>query len=157
MTKKRKNVDRKSERRKRPQMGALCYRRTEDGVQILLITSRETRRWIGPKGWPIKKLKPWQVAEVEAREEAGVSGQIGEKTVGRFSYVKNLGSGKRVPCAVQVYPLKVEQMEDDYPEARERTRKWLSPRKAAKLADPPAFGRIIRRFADDLEKEKKKA
>lgn len=56
----------------RQQYGALCFRFGEDGaVEILLITSRDSGRWIIPKGWPMKKKEPHEAAAVEAWQEAG--------------------------------------------------------------------------------------
>jgi hypothetical protein len=38
------------------QFGALCVRQgAVGGVKVLLITTRETRRWTIPKGWPISQ------------------------------------------------------------------------------------------------------
>jgi 8-oxo-dGTP pyrophosphatase MutT (NUDIX family) len=68
------------------QYGALPYRFTaEAALEILLVTTRQTRRWIIPKGWPIKSLRPPKSAAREAFEEAGVTGRIGMKLVGTFS------------------------------------------------------------------------
>jgi ADP-ribose pyrophosphatase YjhB (NUDIX family) len=38
---------------------------------VLLVTSRETGRWIIPKGGPIKGFKPAKTAAREAYEDAG--------------------------------------------------------------------------------------
>ena len=97
--------DKAPKRGKRTQIGALCYREGGNGLEVLLITSRRTRRWIGPKGWPIKKKKPWEVAVIEAAEEAGVTGRVQHQRIGHFDYVKDLGSGRSVVCRVAVYPL----------------------------------------------------
>ncbi|HPU15489.1 MAG TPA: DUF47 domain-containing protein, partial [Polymorphobacter sp.] len=57
------------------QIAALPYRRDADGdMRLLLITSRETRRWVLPKGNPIDGLDPHLAAAAEAYEEAGVTG-----------------------------------------------------------------------------------
>ena len=54
-------------------MAALPYRFTSAAaLEIFLITSRRTKRWIIPKGWPIKGLKPAKTAARGAFEEAGV-------------------------------------------------------------------------------------
>ena len=51
------------------QLAALCYRVTRKrGTQILLITSRETGRWVIPKGWPMKGRSD---AEAVARSTRG--------------------------------------------------------------------------------------
>ena len=74
----------KNHRPTRIQFGALPYRfdRHAD-LEVLLITSRETGRWIIPKGGPIKGFKPGQTAALEAYEEAGVRGRVSARPLGR--------------------------------------------------------------------------
>src|SRR5258708_7732746 len=85
----RKPKKRSSKSVVRIQYGALPYRFTpEASLEILLVTTRQTKRWIIPKGWPIKRLKPAKSAAREAFEEAGVRGKIGMKSVGLFAYEK---------------------------------------------------------------------
>jgi hypothetical protein len=89
------------------QYGALPYRFSQNSaLEILLVTTRGTRRWIIPKGWPIKGLRPPKSAAREAFEEAGVRGKIGAKPVGLFTYDKVLDeAGVSRTCEVKVYPL----------------------------------------------------
>jgi 8-oxo-dGTP pyrophosphatase MutT (NUDIX family) len=91
----------------RVQCGALPYRFTSDAaLEILLVTTRQTRRWIIPKGWPIKGLRPAKSAAREAFEEAGVRGKISAKPLGLFSYEKSLDeAGVQATCEVRVFPL----------------------------------------------------
>ena len=87
------------------QFAALPWRISEGGTrQVMLLTSRETHRWVISKGWPMKKRKPAEVASQEAYEEAGLIGQIvGKRPVGSFHYEKQLA--KKVPlCQVQAEP-----------------------------------------------------
>ena len=73
------------------QYGALPYRVTKTrGIEYLLVTSRETGRWIIPKGWPIEGMKPAKTAAREAYEEAGVRGTVSDKAIGNYSYKKEL-------------------------------------------------------------------
>lgn len=135
------------DREPRAQAAALPWRRGEDGaVQVLLITSRETRRWVIPKGWPIKGLKAPKTAAREAMEEAGVEGEIAKK-IGVFHYDKRLGSGRLQRVRVGVYPLKVEIELDSWPEAHERVRLWTSPEDAASLVLEPELAELLRGFA----------
>ncbi|WP_319005723.1 NUDIX hydrolase [Pararhizobium sp. BT-229] len=87
------------------QYGALCYRRTEPlrEVEALLITSRDTNRWVIPKGWPMPGKEPHEVAAREAFEEAGVRGKAKKKPLGYFSYLKKLDDGSMALCLVQVH------------------------------------------------------
>lgn len=64
----------------RAQFAAICYRQTGDlarPIEVLLITSRDTGRWVIPKGWPKRRKTGYEVARLEAWEEAGVRGGSG--------------------------------------------------------------------------------
>ena len=135
----------------RIQYAALCWRRYDDIIEILLITSRDTGRWIIPKGWPMAGLAPEAAAAQEAWEEAGVEGQINPVCLGRYGYHKDLGDNASVPCAVAVYGLKVQRLADKYPEAKERRRAWFSPRDAADLVDEPELARLLEGFEPPAE------
>jgi len=131
------------------QAAALPWRRSGEGeVQVLLITSRETRRWVIPKGWPIKGLKPPQTAAREALEEAGVKG-VTAKKIGVYHYDKRLSSGQVQKVRVAVYPLRVEAELDSWPESRQRVRLWTSPEDAASLVLEPELAELLRGFAPD--------
>jgi 8-oxo-dGTP pyrophosphatase MutT (NUDIX family) len=94
----------------RVQYAALPYRRKRNSrTEVLLVTSRDTGRWIIPKGWPAKRKSPHKAAAREALEEAGVIGRISRRPLGAFSYKKRLKSGKVVICEVQVFVMKVKR------------------------------------------------
>lgn len=114
------------------QFGVLPYRvETSGEVSILLITSRDTGRWIIPKGNPDPKLSPQEAARLEAHEEAGVEGEVGDVPVGTYRYVKEKRAGQVMPVDVRVFPLKVTRQLDDWPERHERTARWFSVADAA--------------------------
>jgi 8-oxo-dGTP pyrophosphatase MutT (NUDIX family) len=113
----------------------------------MLVTSRETRRWIIPKGWPKKGKSARRSAAREAFEEAGVVGAVGRRPVGSFSYKKRLKNGKSIRCKVRVFPLEVKRQKKEWPEKQERRIKWLSAPKAAAKVKDPALCKIIRRVA----------
>jgi 8-oxo-dGTP pyrophosphatase MutT (NUDIX family) len=130
---------------KRVQYAALPYRRKgKSPTEVLLVTSRETGRWIIPKGWPAKGKPPHKSAAREAREEAGVVGSVNRRPLGIFSYEKRLKSGKVVACEVQVFALKVKRQEARWLEKGERKLKWLPRTKAAKKVGDDVLGTIIR-------------
>ena len=130
---------------KRVQYAALPYRRKgKSPTEVLLVTSRETGRWIIPKGWPAKGKAPHKSAAREAREEAGVVGSVKRRSLGAFSYKKRLKSGKVVACEVQVFALKVKRQEARWLEKGERKLKWLPRTKAAKKVGNEVLGTIIR-------------
>ena len=130
----------------RMQYGALCWRTTSSGIEVLLITSRDTGRWIIPKGWPMPGLAPEAAAEQEAWEEAGVEGVVNPMCVGRYGYLKCLTPEAQMPCSVVVYGLRVSRMADSFPEADERRRQWFRPCTAATMVSEPDLGRLIEAF-----------
>lgn len=128
------------------QYAALPFRRF-NGLEILLVTSRETRRWVIPKGWPMKGRKPYAAAAREALEEGGVSGRVGRATLGVYPYVKWLKNGAPAPCLVRVFPLEVTREHGDWPERGQRERRWFSADAAAAAVDEPELAELIRLFA----------
>ena len=115
----------------RAQCAALPFRRSEDAIEVLLVTSRDTGRWIIPKGWLEKGTKPHDMAAREAFEEAGVVGKIQKGPIGSYNYTKRLSARKSVECKVDVFLLKVDQDLEDWPEKGQRRKKWMSPSQAA--------------------------
>lgn len=128
------------------QIAALPFRRTETGAaEVLILTSRETRRFVIPKGWPMKKLRGRDAAAREAYEEAGVVGHVGRKPIGRYTYWKRL-KDRFTLVRVAVYALEVREQVADWPEREQRLLSWLAPTDAATLVDEPGLARIIREF-----------
>jgi 8-oxo-dGTP pyrophosphatase MutT (NUDIX family) len=130
------------------QFAALPWRLGEGGTrQVMLLTSRDTHRWVVPKGWPMKKRKPAEVASQEAYEEAGLIGEIVDKRpLGTFHYTKRLAKGE-VLCRVRVFLFRVERQLDDWPEKNRRETKWFDANEAASLVDEGGLAEIIDRFA----------
>jgi 8-oxo-dGTP pyrophosphatase MutT (NUDIX family) len=82
-------------------------------LEILLVTTRQSKQWIIPKGWPIKGLQPAKSAAREAFEETGVRGRVGGKSIGLFAYNKMLdGDRIWVNCEVRVFPLLVKHQSE---------------------------------------------
>ena len=132
----------------RTQFAALCYRIRNEKLQFCIITSRGSGRWIIPKGWPMDGESPMDAAATEAFEEAGVKGKMGVRPVGVFSYYK-VRSADELPCIAVVYPLKVKKVFSQWPEKKERTRKWVSRKKAADLLDDAELREIVLAFKPD--------
>jgi 8-oxo-dGTP pyrophosphatase MutT (NUDIX family) len=129
------------------QSAALAWRRQPDGSpEVLLITSRETRRWVIPKGWPIKGLKPAASAAQEALEEAGVVGVVEKSAVGAYHYDKRLRTGRIQHVRVAVFALEVTEERANWPEMHEREKLWTSPAEAAALVEEPELQALIRDF-----------
>ncbi|GLK84432.1 NUDIX hydrolase [Ancylobacter defluvii] len=130
------------------QIAALPFRVSPEGqLEILLLTSRETHRAVIPKGWPIKNHKDWKSAQVEARQEAGVIGEIGRKPFGEYRYWKRLDQHFAL-IKVEVFPLAVTRQLADWPERHERVQRWFQAEGAALLIDEPELGDLIRDFAE---------
>ena len=132
-------------KRPRIQYAALPYAVTDSHIRILLVTSRDTGRWIIPKGWPERKTRPHTQAEREAYEEAGAIGEITKEPYGTYVYEKRLRVGT-VTCSVDVYLLRVEREADDWPEREERSRKWASPAEAAQLVGDIGLAELLLRL-----------
>ena len=133
-----KPSNREPDREPRSQFAALPWRRNLAGeVEVLVITSRETRRWVIPKGWPIKGKSSAKSAAQEAFEEAGVIGKINKSPVGAYAYDKRLKNGRLQHVRVAVFALHVDSEADIYPEAGQREKLWLAPAEAARLVDEP--------------------
>lgn len=136
----------------RLQVAALPWRNNEDGVEIMLITSRDTGRWVLPKGWPEAREPLCEAAAREAGEEAGLCGKISLFEAGRYFYAKALASGEEVPCEVLVFPLQVEHVADRWKEKRARTRKWVNGAEAVRMVNEPDLCQIIAHFCADPHK-----
>ena len=133
----------------RLQYGALPYRVTSAGeLEVLLITSRRTRRWIIPKGWPMKGMKPAKVAAREAYEEAGVRGTVSIKPIGTFVYEKFLDEQRdTVSCSVRVFPLLVRRQRKTWPESHQRESRWCASDEVGHLLDNEGLRKLIELFA----------
>lgn len=130
----------------RLQTGTLCYRIVKDHPEILLITSRDTGRWVVPKGWPMQGKSLPEAARIEAWEEAGAEGKVFDHVLGMYGYQKRQNGDEPLHCIVTLFPMKVKRLIDDFPEAGQRKRKWFSPRKAAERVDEADLALILRTF-----------
>jgi 8-oxo-dGTP pyrophosphatase MutT (NUDIX family) len=131
----------------RTQYAALPFRYGEGGIQILLVTSRETKRWVIPKGWPMKGKHPHQAAAREAFEEAGIKGEVSRIPIGVYTYGKRLRDGTVVPCRVEVFPLHALEQRRRWPEFDQRETAWFTPRAAAGSVQEPDLAALILGFA----------
>ncbi len=128
------------------QYAALPYRVVDGAVEILLITSRRTRRWIVPKGWPIEGLSPSASAAREALEEAGVSGETPAEPIGFFHYFKLLRNDLNVPCKVDVFAMKVTRQRKTWLEKDARELRWFPLAEAAQTVQEPQLRKLILKF-----------
>jgi ADP-ribose pyrophosphatase YjhB (NUDIX family) len=129
------------------QYAALPYRRQGDSVEIMLVTSRDTGRWIIPKGWPAQGLTPRESAVREAKEEGGLVGRITEQSIGVYHYDKQVADGSRMRCAVEVFALEVEQQLTAWPEQHQRHTDWFTLEEAAEAVHEVELRTIIRNLS----------
>ncbi|WP_163271279.1 NUDIX hydrolase [Chelativorans alearense] len=130
----------------RVQAAALPWRREGDRIEVLLVTSRGTGRWVLPKGWPEAGESLAGTAAREAREEAGVEGSMAKTEIGRYFYGKEMESGLTWRCEVAVFPLQVKREAARWPEKKERTRRWATPEEAAAMVKEPDLAGLIAAF-----------
>jgi 8-oxo-dGTP pyrophosphatase MutT (NUDIX family) len=151
---KRNNLTARIEPRKRlparvNQIAALVYRWNGDVLEVLLVTSRESRRWILPKGWPVAGKTPAASAAQEADEEAGILGHVMKKPIGRYSAVKRIGEAA-LPCDVEVYPLEFAKQKQKWKERGERACRWLPIDEAEEAIAEPELAALIHDFAHEM-------
>jgi 8-oxo-dGTP pyrophosphatase MutT (NUDIX family) len=125
------------------QVGVLAYRRDSGGaLELLLITTRRTQRFMIPKGWRMKGKSEARSAGEEAKEEAGVVGALGDTPIGQFQYWKRLRAAF-VLITVRVFAMEVDRELSHWREKGQRRRAWLKPEHAAALVDEPALSAIL--------------
>jgi 8-oxo-dGTP pyrophosphatase MutT (NUDIX family) len=131
------------------QAGILAYRFERRRLQVRLVTSRETRRWIIPKGNIGLGMTAAQAAEQEAYEEAGVRGFIASAApLGFYTYEKRLGSGGARPALVEVYLLGVERTLKRWPEKHQRAAAWFQPSEAIEVVGEPGLVPLLHRVLE---------
>ena len=130
------------------QYGVIATRPAADGsLEVLLITSRETRRWVVPRGNPIPGKSPAESAAQEAFEEAGIIGPVGAEPLGRYVYGKRRRNGKVEPAEVELFAMRVAEEREDWPEKSQRERRWFAPAEAAAAVLEDKLADMIRSLA----------
>lgn len=125
------------------QAAALPFRMNKDKLQVLIVTSRNKKKWILPKGIIERGDSEPYTALKETREEAGVSGQVMEESIGSYSYEK-----WGATCKVILFPLKVTEIYNTWDESHFRKRKWVKGKQAIKKVNPPELAGLIKKFVD---------
>jgi 8-oxo-dGTP pyrophosphatase MutT (NUDIX family) len=132
-----------------PQSAVIPFQLKKNYLKILLITSIKTKQWIFPKGIIEEHLTPQQSALQEALEEAGVEGEVLNISIGEYSYEKWGGI-----CDVEIFPMHVTRVLDDWPEADLRKRKWVTINKAINLISKRELRDSLRKFEKNLNEIK---
>jgi 8-oxo-dGTP pyrophosphatase MutT (NUDIX family) len=134
----------------RLQVGALPWRQSVDGIEVLLVTSRLSRHWLIPKGWLMKGKTAAEAAAREALEEAGVRGTISGAPIARYSYDKLCLDRDAIPCVVDVYPLRVDKELNEWQESTTRTRSWMPLETASMLAYEEGLSALLASLDQDI-------
>jgi len=129
------------------QFAALPFMQRERQTVVMLVTSRETGRWVLPKGWAEKGSTGPELAAKEAFEEAGILGEVAAEPVGTYGYTKRLTGAREVTCEVEVFPLRVDCLLDDWPERTQRKREWFTPAQAAMAVAEGDLATLLLRLA----------
>ncbi|MBN9435095.1 MAG: NUDIX hydrolase [Bosea sp.] len=124
------------------QVGALPLRRGAAGLEVCLVTTRETRRWTIPKGWPMKSKTDRQAAAIEARQEGGLVGKVGKAPIGSFLYWKRRTAQLDL-VEVAVYEMRVKEQLPTWKEAGQRYVMWFPVEAAAELVEEPGLKSIL--------------
>lgn len=134
-------------RPERLQVAALCLRGEGSAQEVLLVTSRGRKRWILPKGWPMAGHDLPGSAVQEAWEEAGVRGKADPVAIGSYHYAKILAENFGQPVKTCVFRLRDIRLEDDFPEAGQRERRWWPLADAAAVVEEPELSALLRQLA----------
>ncbi|MEM6927961.1 MAG: dual specificity protein phosphatase family protein [Myxococcota bacterium] len=124
------------------QAGVVAWRVSMGRVEVLLVTSRSSGRWIVPKGEIEAPLGRLGSAIEEAWEEGGVRGEGDPRALGSYTYTKWDRETR-----VALYALRVTSVQRSWPEAAERSRAWVPLRDAAGRIEEPSLAE----FFDELD------
>ena len=131
------------------QAAVLAYRIMRDRIKVLLITSRDTGRWILPKGNIGEGFTPLSAAMLEAFEEAGIRGNAhGTLPFGFYTYLKRLADGSEIPASVEVFLVQATKITKKFPERNCRSRSWTSIKKAVKMVQEPGIVTLLERLSE---------
>ncbi|MTI46124.1 8-oxo-dGTP pyrophosphatase MutT (NUDIX family) [Roseibium hamelinense] len=132
----------------RLQIAALCYRVPKGAAEpeVLLVTTRDTGRWIIPKGWPEPDKPAFETAVIEAYEEAGVVGKPERRVFGQFRSFKGLSNGLTLRTKVLVFKIRATKLLDSFPEKGQRKLAWVPVSQAIEQANEKGLQKLLRRF-----------
>jgi len=127
------------------QSGVVPYRKRDNDLEVLLITSLKKKRWIIPKGYVEFNLTPFESAKKEAYEEAGIIGSNETIELGALKIEKTIGV-----CWMKIFSMEVTEMLEDYPEKNQRKREWFSVREAAENISIPEISNLILKLKEKV-------
>lgn len=98
------------------------------GDMVVLITARNSGRWIIPKGYIERGMSPAESAAKEAWEEAGVVGRVLHEEIGTYMFRRPSGL-----FSVKVYPFEVDSLLEKWEEMHVRQRRLVCPAEAIEM------------------------
>ena len=128
------------------QSGVIPFRKKDEHIEVLLITTIKKKKWIVPKGFVEYNLSPFESAKKEAYEEAGVLGANETHELGTFKLQKTSGI-----CLMKIYSMEVTKILDEYPEKEKRKRKWFPCQEAASMVDTPQISQLILKLKEKVK------
>ncbi len=134
--------------RVRRQAAVIPYRIRKARLEVALVTTAGGRGWIVPKGSIDEGERSRDAAIREAEEEAGLRGIVGRRRLGRYRHVNGDG-----PCLVDVYPMRVTKVMEEWLEDKLRRRRWMRVPDAADCLRKELQG-LIHRLESSLQLER---
>lgn len=128
------------------QVAALPWRVRRRQLEFLLVTSRASRHWLIPKGWPMPGKSNREAALQEAFEEAGLHGHGSVGPIGSYHFQKAMHDGTELACIMSVYGMSDVVELDAWPEMEQRERRWMPQAEAIEIT----FDWNLARFLSDL-------
>jgi 8-oxo-dGTP pyrophosphatase MutT (NUDIX family) len=126
-----------------------CYGRKCIELEVLLITSRDTGRWVIPRGNVEPGQTARQAAKREAYEEAGIRGTVRAAPLGMYTYDKVGRPGLPLHAVVEVCTLHVARQAKTWPERSQRRTQWFDTVSAADLVHERGLALLILRLPRD--------
>lgn len=127
------------------QAGVLAWLPGTDPVQFTIVTSRRTGRWVFPKGGVDDGMTPQEAAAQEAREEAGLLGEVKADPIGSYRSPKI-----RPPwiwtIEVTLFEMRIDKVLDEWLEIDQRTRHFVDLAKAQELLAEPEMVQLAEQF-----------
>lgn len=113
---------------------------------LCMVTSRNGRRWVIPKGQIEIHQTEQEAAQAEAWEEAGIMGSVGAEPIGSYEYSKNGNSH-----TVVVFPMEVAIEREKWPECHFRKREWVPLEEALLRIEEPGLRSIVQAYVEPVE------